>query len=190
MTNWYTADLHFGHDNIIRFCDRPFRDAGHMDRVLIDNLWSCVGPSDDLWILGDFAWGERRRDQEWLCGVFDKLPGARKHLVIGNHDKDATLALPWSTVTPLAEVKDGEDGLTHTLCHYPMVTWNRARRGALQLFGHVHENWRGTRNAVNVGVDVWDFKPVRIEEVARRAATQPVNQHWADAEPRAELEDG
>ncbi len=24
MTNWYTADLHFNHANIIRHCTRPF----------------------------------------------------------------------------------------------------------------------------------------------------------------------
>jgi hypothetical protein len=24
-----------------------------------------------------------------------------------------------------------------------MLTWNKARRGAIQLFGHVHNNWQG-----------------------------------------------
>ena len=159
-----------------------------MDAALLQNLWACVRPQDDLWIVGDFAWGRKSRDGAWLRGVFDQLPGARRHLIIGNHDTAATLALPWSSVAQIAEVKDGSEGLTHTLCHYPMVTWNRARRGALQLFGHVHENWRGTRNAVNVGVDVWDFRPVQIEEIARRAKSQPVNRHWDDAEPRAPLD--
>lgn len=27
MTRWFTADLHFGHTNIIRYCERPFADA-------------------------------------------------------------------------------------------------------------------------------------------------------------------
>ena len=51
MTNWYTADTHFGHEKVIAFCGRPFRNAGHMDTVLIENLWSKVGPDDDLWIV-------------------------------------------------------------------------------------------------------------------------------------------
>ena len=40
MTNWYTADPHFGHENVIKFCDRPFRSANHMDAVLMQNLWA------------------------------------------------------------------------------------------------------------------------------------------------------
>lgn len=48
--------------------------------------------------------------------------------------------------------------------------------------GHVHGRWRGSRNAVNVGVDVWDFRPVRIADIQRRARKLPVNRHWADVE--------
>lgn len=55
------------------------------------------------------------------------------------------------------------------------------------MFGHVHENWKGSRNSVNVGVDVWDFKPVRFEDVERRAKKLLVNKHWDDVEPRSAL---
>ena len=68
-----------------------------------------------------------------------------------------------------------------------MITWNHARRGALQLFGHVHNNWRGSQNSINVGVDVWDFTPIRFAEIERRARGLPVNKHWSDAETKAEL---
>jgi calcineurin-like phosphoesterase family protein len=67
-----------------------------------------------------------------------------------------------------------------------MITFNNARKGALQLFGHVHNDWLGTRNSVNVGVDVWDFRPVQIAEIRARAKTLPVNKHWADVEHGAE----
>ncbi len=152
MTNWYTADTHFGHENVIALCGRPFRNAG---------------------------------EPSYLEAIFGQLPGARKHLVIGNHDLEPTLALPWDSISHLAEVKDGSGNQVHTLCHYPMITWNRARRGALQIFGHVHNNWKGSRNSVNAGVDVWEFMPVRFEEIARRAKTLPVNKHWADVEHNA-----
>ncbi|SMX36742.1 hypothetical protein OCA8868_01079 [Octadecabacter ascidiaceicola] len=70
-----------------------------------------------------------------------------------------------------------------------MITWNHARRDALQLFAHVHNNWKGSSNSVNVGIDVWDFMPVRFEDIARRARSMPVNKHWADVEHNAkELE--
>lgn len=66
---------------------------------------------------------------------------------------------------------------------YPMLTWNHVRRDALMMFGHVHDNWQGHRNCVNVGVDVWDFKPVRFEDIAARGAALPVSPHWTAVEP-------
>jgi calcineurin-like phosphoesterase family protein len=66
MVNWYTADPHFGHDNIIKFCNRPFRSTAHMEQVLLDNLQASVGAEDDLGILGDLAMGPRAKSLDWL----------------------------------------------------------------------------------------------------------------------------
>ena len=185
MTHWYTADLHFGHDSIISNAKRPFRDTAHMDAVLIERMWEKVGPEDDLWIVGDFAFGPKAKDEDWLLSVFGQLPGARKHLIIGNHDGPLTQALPWDSVSLLAEVDDPIADKPVTLCHYPMMTWNHARKGALHLFGHVHGNWQGSANSVNAGVDVWDFYPIRLPDAARRAKSLPQHRHWKDVEPRA-----
>jgi len=186
MTNWYTAHTHFGHEAVIEHCRRPFHSAEHMDQGLIENLWSKIGPRDDLWIVGDFAFGPKAKDVRYLNTIFRQLPGVRKHLIIGNHDLAPTLSLPWDSISALAEVRDGSPAQSHTLCHFPMMTWNHARKGALQLFGHTHKAWRGSRNSVNVGVDVWDFLPVRFEDAARRARSLPINKHWQDVEHNAE----
>ena len=94
MVNWYTADPHFGHDNIIRFCKHPFRSTPHMAQVLLANLQACVGAEDDLWILGDLVVGPRAMSRDWLVNLFGLLPGHRKHLVIGNYDKELVHSLP------------------------------------------------------------------------------------------------
>lgn len=184
MAHWYTADTHFGHENVMKFCDRPFSSVDEMDSTLIANMCDRVGKGDDLWIIGDFAFGPKSTDSGYLLEVFKQLPGARKHLIIGNHDRRPTLELPWDTIVPLIELRDGPLKQSNTLCHYPMITWNHARRSALQLFGHVHNNWLGSRNSVNLGVDVWDFVPVRFEDVAARALELPPNLHWDDVEPQ------
>ena len=183
MTNWYTADPHFLHENVISFCDRPFRSIDEMDAIMLENMHAVVKPEDELWIVGDFAFGPKANDEETLASIFQQLPGAKKHLVVGNHDLAPTLALPWDSVHHLAEVRDGPHRQAHTLCHYPMITWNHARRRALHMFGHVHNNWLGSRNAINVGVDVWDFMPVSFEQVAERASELPPNKHLVDVEP-------
>jgi calcineurin-like phosphoesterase family protein len=182
MTIWYTADLHFGHENVIEFCDRPFKTVEEMDTTLLANMRKRVKKGDEIWILGDFAFGPRAKDRFYLSYLFGKIPCNKRHLVIGNHDAQPILDLPWTSVNNLVEVRDGSLKQNNTLCHYPMVTWNHSRRGALQLFGHVHGNWMGSRNSVNVGVDVWDYYPVTINEIEARGRDLPVSPHWIDAE--------
>ena len=187
MAHWYTADPHFGHEAILRHCARPFGSAAAMDAALLAALRAAVGPRDDLWVLGDLACGPRAKDEAWLQRLFRQLPGQRRHLVTGNHDGAATRALPWDTVAPLVETRD--EGTRLVLCHHPMLTWPGARRGALHLFGHVHGNWMGARGAVNVGVDLWGFRPVRLPEIAARAAGMPPHPLWEEVEPETALGD-
>lgn len=41
---YFTADTHFGHYNVIRFCDRPFASAEEMDKAMIQNWNDRVTP--------------------------------------------------------------------------------------------------------------------------------------------------
>jgi len=78
MSNiWFTADFHFGHSNIIRYCNRPFLSVEEMDRTILDRLNASVKANDILYFLGISASGARRRSgapqadplQEDLCGA-------------------------------------------------------------------------------------------------------------------------
>ncbi len=56
MSNiWFTSDTHFGHANIIRFCDRPFKDIQEMNERLIANWNAVVRPGDSVYHMGDFS---------------------------------------------------------------------------------------------------------------------------------------
>lgn len=48
MTVFYTSDTHFGHKNIIGFCDRPFDDIEEMNRALIERWNAKVSDADDV----------------------------------------------------------------------------------------------------------------------------------------------
>lgn len=185
MTTWFTADNHFGHANVIGFCRRPFPNVATMDARMLAELRGRVQQDDDLWVIGDFAVSKAGPDQRAeIKAIFDAIPG-RKHLVQGNHDGPWIRELGWQSIVQMADIL--VEGRRLFLCHYPMITFPGARRGSLQLFGHVHQNWAGTRNSINVGVDMWEFKPIGLHEILERAARMPINQHWDEVEPGCPL---
>ena len=78
---FFTSDLHFFHEAIIRFCNRPFKNIEEMNETIIMNWNSKVGKDDTVFILGDFCLGG---SGAWSF-ILDNLNG-HKHLLIGNHD--------------------------------------------------------------------------------------------------------
>ena len=54
-----------------------------MDAAVLENMWKVIGPEDQLWILGDFAFGSKAKDSAYVEQIFNQLPGAERHLVIG-----------------------------------------------------------------------------------------------------------
>ena len=51
---FFTSDTHFYHGNIIRFCNRPFKDVETMNETIISNWNNTVGQDDIVFHLGDF----------------------------------------------------------------------------------------------------------------------------------------
>ncbi|MBV1779245.1 hypothetical protein KRR55_08980 [Paeniglutamicibacter sp. ABSL32-1] len=78
---WFTADTHFGHGRIIETCSRPFADSAEMDVELIRRWNLAVAPADTVWVLGDWALGDKARGLE----IVSELQGT-EHLVAGTHD--------------------------------------------------------------------------------------------------------
>ncbi len=74
---FFTADTHFGHENVIRFTERPFSSAQEMDEALIANWNARVHGGDKVYILGDMFF--RHPDPE---SILIRLKG-QKHLIIG-----------------------------------------------------------------------------------------------------------
>lgn len=156
LKTWLTADLHLGHANIIKFLDRPFRNAAgepdvdQMDQTLISNWNARVEDDHNVLVVGDFAYKCHPRK---LNGYFHALKG-EKHLIPGNHDSGPTLKLPWAS--PIHEILEIDIGDVHVvLCHYALRTWRGASKGALHCFGHSHGRLPPAGNSIDVGVDVF-----------------------------------
>ena len=167
MTVFFTSDTHFGHANIIRYCQRPFTDVTEMDGTMIANWCAVVRPDDDVYHLGDFAFRNAKAASSFLA----RLPG-RKHLVHGNHDSEETRSLSgWASSQAMAEIT--VDGTRIVLLHYAMRVWPSSHHGSLHFHGHSHGSLPGDRQSCDVGVDAWGFAPVRLSDVQRRLATLP-----------------
>lgn len=79
------SDAHFDHDNIIRYCNRPFENTPHMNRKLLDNWNKAVGEGDFVYFLGDMTYGRNRHPIDYWLG---KLNGGI-FFIRGNHDIDS-----------------------------------------------------------------------------------------------------
>ncbi len=165
MTVFATADHHLGHAGIIRMCKRPFddRDSTAMNEALIRAWNARVRPGDDVWHLGDFAYGLRGAK---LREAFDRLNGT-KRLVRGNHDSQEVLELPWAE-PPRDLVETSIGGQKYVLSHFPMRAWRGSMGSAVHLYGHVHGLMAPTRLSLDVGVDCWDLQPASLGEILGR----------------------
>ena len=51
--NFYIADTHFGHKNILKLSGRPFENIEQMNAHIVQNWNDKVKNSDHIYILGD-----------------------------------------------------------------------------------------------------------------------------------------
>jgi len=172
MKRFYTADLHFNHVNVMKHCERPFENVEQMNEEIIRRWNSRVHKNDEIYVLGDIAWVT---SWDRLTPFTSRLNG-KIHLIKGNHDtmfvKGDMTKSPFVWIKDIAEIKDKANGEEYrvVLCHFPMLSWNARMHGSLHLYGHVHNSPMDfvPKNAFNVGVDVWNFEPVTLEEILNR----------------------
>jgi len=169
---FYTADLHLGHANIIKYCNRPFRDVEHMNDTLIRSWNSRVKPEDTVIHNGDFCFKNTPggKEGEGLIGInadywIKKLNG---HIVFvrGNHDRGNSLK------TSIEKLYIRYGGVDVCVVHRPE---DYDLNMKYNFVGHVHNNWKFKNVGVfvpetyliNIGVDCWNFMPVTFEEIMK-----------------------
>lgn len=160
---FFTADLHLGHNKIIRYCDRPFENVEEMNRTIIDKWNATVGPQDTVYVLGDLT----------LQDPLIYLPRLRGRIVLimGNHDRDRHWREAGYEVHEHLELDI--EGAKVLCTHRPVLRqptqWDKPLEHRLRksldtwdmvLCGHVHNLWHRRDSCVNVGVDIHNFAPV------------------------------
>lgn len=169
---YFTADTHYFHENIIEYTGRPFKNKHHMNKVLLENYHNIVKDSDEVYFLGDLTM--MRSNIETMQSMVQSMPGC-KHLILGNHDKYKPFAyhdIGFVSVHTALKTSfyhsDLSVGQTEFyLAHDP--AWAQIKN-SIWLCGHVHNLFKSTKTkdntiVINTGVDVWDFKPVSLDEI-------------------------
>ena len=158
---WVTSDTHFGHTNIIKYCNRPYENSEEMDEDIIKKHNSAVGPDDLVIHLGDVAF----TGQDRINYLMSRLNG-NKLLILGNHDHRKALGKFFNQgIFEYLVVSRGKKE-RYVLMHYPIESWDRKHHGVPHLHGHCH----GTIDnsgllRFDMGVDCWDMNPVNLEEL-------------------------
>lgn len=174
---WFTADLHLSHKNILDIEGRPAPNGtieSH-NELLIQLYNQCVAPADTAYILGDFAFTNTSKRNEFIARM-----NGRKIFVVGNHDSRGG-GFDYGFNFACYEMKLRINGQMVTLSHYPFRRrWyhklmgkydgryeeRRPRRDTDWLIhGHVHRGWKILDGQINVGVDAWNYRPVSMDTI-------------------------
>ncbi len=132
MRIFLVSDTHFGHENIIKYCNRPFKSAEEMDWEMVRRWNDVVRPDDHVWHLGDVYMGCER-------GYIDNLLGqlkGKKRLILGNHDrsKDQILAKHFEKIVLWRDFKGEGALLSHVPLHPDSII-----KGRINVHGHIHD---------------------------------------------------
>lgn len=165
MTIYFTSDHHFGHANIIKFCNRPFDSVEEMDNDLIEKWNLVVRSGDVVYHLGDFTL-KGIKEFKYYCsqlnGYLRIIPGGHDHRWLRKFTPTSTKTAYCTVFPPLHTLKLNPPIV---LCHYAMRVWDRFHYGSWHLYGHSHGNLPPHGLSLDVGVDNNRYIPLSWEHV-------------------------
>lgn len=164
MKRFIISDTHFGHENIIRYENRPFRNSNEMNRYIINKWNNVVSKNDLVYHLGDVSFMSR----ESTKNILNKLNG-RIVLVAGNHDLKL---LNWyrnlgrfEMVSPYPIIVDK----FAILSHEPLYLQKDSVYA--NIYGHVHGDDKYktiTRDSACVCLERWNYQPISLDFILNK----------------------
>ena len=163
---WVISDTHFGHSNIIKYCDRPYHDIEEMDWNMVEKWNSVVKPGDKVYHLGDVYMGNKER----VNNILSHLNGD-KRLILGNHDdgKDPILHKYFRKIDMWRRFPEHNVLLTHVPVHESSLREGRFKgeKKMINVHGHIHNNPSPKGPYKCVCVEQINYTPIHIEELRK-----------------------
>jgi calcineurin-like phosphoesterase family protein len=200
---FFTSDTHYNHTNICRGITkwrtqdgsipanqtRDFKDLGHMNDTIVNNINSVVGQDDILIHLGDWSFGGFESIKEFR----DRIICQNIYLTYGNHDHHIennrqgiqgifrkTMQYTVLQVVFPSHGKIIGGKYEFVINHYPICSWHDMNKGRYHLFGHVHlpphlKIMPG--RSMDVGMDGNNLMPYNVKEIIKILSPRDVKKN-------------
>ena len=138
--DYFIADTHFFHENVIRFDKRPFTSVEEMNAKMRDWWNNTIRTNDRVYILGDFLWLDpREQEREYID--FTKSLNGYKVLIEGNHDNvkrfSSEIGNCFENIFQRKEIKLNKKKII--MDHFPMMSYHQDVQDTVWHFhGHTH----------------------------------------------------
>lgn len=182
----FISDTHFGHANIIKYCDRPFEfpDTSKMDELMLSGLQQADAEGKTIFHMGDFVFNPKHLlESKWR-------PTGNHYIILGNHDKYADVDGKYrklyreffSTIVGYS-YKWRENVLYIELDEHKIILSHEPQRflgsAEYNIYGHHHNNmirqtdrfkdeydWLfGSSIHFNAGVELTNYKPISYNDL-------------------------
>lgn len=173
-SDWHLGDDRIGINNKPNIMLRPFKSLREQHTTIIQGLKETLKDGDKLYHLGDVVY-----DKEYLSLLEhitqELFPNVEFILIVGNHDdnKFEDISPFFNRAYESNTINIGKHNVY--LNHYPKKCYDFLKletpfNGMLDdidfaLCGHIHSLWKVKRKIINVGVDVWNYKPVSEKQI-------------------------
>lgn len=165
--DFFISDCHFGHKNIIKYMNRPFKSVEDMNSGMIDAWNSVVSDHDRVFLVGD----------AFLCNkdesakIMEKLLGY-KVLIAGNHDRSekTMLDIGFDEYHRELPYSFGDIG-TALMKHYPLPDRVIKEQGYdFLIHGHLHRPPHTQGLKINIAADLINFIPKDVNYISQALA--------------------
>lgn len=166
-------------------------DLNLMHETIIKNWNEVVTKEDVVFYLGDLGLNDYMKeglDEEKFIEIreiVNRLNGTI-HFVMGNHDRLPEIQQldRFESISDIVDLVliDGKIRHNFTLCHYPMLSWNKSHYGAILCHGHEHGALNNTEyhkkcRIFDVGCNVWNYTPVDYKTILELCNGRQVGRH-------------